>query len=387
MLATIRLVNFENHRDTSIRLGRLTLLVGPNGAGKSGVLEAIDTTWRTFLAPHRVVITGDMLGLVRSGQPGFDLEINGADDSNKDAWTLLWRIRTGKPGGPAGSFEFYGTDATGSGDLLGMAGPENLARESARRSIGKVLRLRLSAQRLAAESALDSEHAQIDSEGFGLPSVIANLLLADRDRFDALEGDLRAIVPAVKRIRIRRISRPVKPQSEPVRRDLADQLSLDMCSADKLPPKAISEGTLILLGLLTVLNAADCPRLLLIDDIDQSLHPRAQADLIQRLRQALDRHPELQIVATSHSPYLIDELRDDEVWVLNTRDDGTAVAACLADHPDGARFRGTLRTGEFLSAVGEDWVLGQETGDASGSDSRRSLPASPATTAPARNAA
>jgi hypothetical protein len=116
---------------------------------------------------------------------------------------------------------------------------------------------------------------------------------------------------------------------------------------------------------LAVLNAADCPRLLLIDDIDQSLHPRAQADLIQRLRQALDRHPELQIVATSHSPYLIDELRDDEVWVLNTRDDGTAVAACLADHPDGARFRGTLRTGEFLSAVGEDWVLGQERGDAS----------------------
>jgi hypothetical protein len=50
---------------------------------------------------------------------------------------------------------------------------------------------------------------------------------------------------------------------------------------------------------------------------------------------------------------------------LNARDDGTAVAACLADHPDGDRFRGTLRTGEFLSAVGEDWVLGQETSDAS----------------------
>jgi len=366
MLDTIRLVNFKNHRDTSIRLGRLTLLVGPNGAGKSGVLQAIDTTWRAFLAPHLAVIPGDMRGLVRSGQPGFDLELNGADDSNKDGlWTLRWRIQTGEPGGPAGSFDFSGTAATGRGDLSSRAALENLAREAARQSIGKVLRLHLSAQQLAAESALDSEHAQIDSDGSGLPSVITNLLLSDRDRFDALEADLRAIVPAVKRIRIRRISRPVKTQGEPVRRELADQLSLDMRSGDELPPQAISEGTLILLGLLTVLNAADCPRLLLIDDIDQSLHPRAQAHLIQLLRQALDRHPDLQIVATSHSPYLIDELRDDEVWVLNTRDDGTAVAACLADHPDGARFRGTLRTGEFLSAVGEDWVLGQETSDAS----------------------
>ncbi|HYN77747.1 MAG TPA: AAA family ATPase [Lamprocystis sp. (in: g-proteobacteria)] len=360
---------FQESSDTSIRLGRLTLLVGPNAAGKSGVLQAIDTTWRTFL-PHRVVIERDHLGLVRSGQPGFDLEINGADDSNKDGrWTLKWRIRVGEPGGPAGSFDFSGTDATGRGDLLGIAGPENLTRQAVQRSIGKVLRLRLSAQRLAAESALDSEHAQIDSEGFGLPSVIANLLLADRDRFDALEADLRAIVPAVKRIRIRRISRSVKPKGEaPFTKELADQLSLDMRSGDELPPQAISEGTLILLGLLTVLNAADSPRLLLIDDIDQALHPRAQADLIQLLRQALDRHPGLQVVATSHSPYLIDELRDDEVWVLNTRDDGTAVAACLADHPDGARFRGTLRTGEFLSAVGEDWVLGEETGDAAGTD-------------------
>jgi len=54
----------------------------------------------------------------------------------------------------------------------------------------------------------------------------------------------------------------------------------------------------------------------------------------------MDQHAGLQIVATSHSPYLIDELNDDEVWVLNLRDDGTAAAACLADHPDAERFRG-----------------------------------------------
>ena len=364
MLDTIRLVNFKNHRDTSIRLGRLTLLVGPNGAGKSGVLQAIDTAWHDFVEPERVTVGAKLTGLVRSGQQGFLLELHETRGALQGGpWTLRCQSRGDQPADPEPSIDF--ADMSGRGNT---AVPKTRAPQAAREALGKVLRLHLSAQRLAAASALDADHSQIDSEGFGLPSVIANLLLSDRDRFDALEADLRAIVPAVKRIRIRRISRPVKPQGESVRRDLVDQLSLDMASGDELPPEAISEGTLILLGLLTVLNAADSPRLLLIDDIDQALHPRAQADLIQLLRQALDRHPGLQIVATSHSPYLIDELRDDEVWVLNTRDDGTAVAACLADHPDGTRFRGTLRTGEFLSAVGEDWVLGQETCDAAGTD-------------------
>ncbi len=366
MLDTIRLVNFKNHRDTRIRLGRLTLLVGPNGAGKSGVLQAIDTTWHDFVEPGRVAVGAKLTGLVRSGQPGFVLELHGTRGALQGGdWTLRCQSRTDQPRrAPEPSIDF--SDMPGHGNAVDSA---TRAPQAAKEALGKVLRLHLSAEQLAAASALDSDHAQIDSEGSGLPSVIANLLLSDRDRFDALEAELRAIVPAVKHIRIRRIKRPVPRQgSELVRHELADQLSLDMLSGDGLPLAAISEGTLILLGLLTVLNAADCPRLLLIDDIDQSLHPRAQAHLIQLLRQALDRHPGLQIVATSHSPYLIDELRDDEVWVLNTRDDGTAVAACLADHPDGARFRGTLRTGEFLSAVGEDWVLGQERGDASGPD-------------------
>ena len=144
---------------------------------------------------------------------------------------------------------------------------------------------------------------------------------------------------------------------------MGDELVLDMRSGKELPASALSEGTLILLGLLTFLTEREPPRLLLIDDLDRSLHPRAQTQLIDLLRKTLDQHPDLQIVATSHSPYLIDELNDDEVWVLNLRDDGTAAAACLADHPDAERFRGVLRTGEFLSSVGEDWVIGPADSD------------------------
>ena len=41
MIESIRIQDFKGHRDTSVRLGRLTVLVGPNGSGKTSVLEAL----------------------------------------------------------------------------------------------------------------------------------------------------------------------------------------------------------------------------------------------------------------------------------------------------------------------------------------------------------
>jgi hypothetical protein len=203
----------------------------------------------------------------------------------------------------------------------------------------------------------------------------------ERERFSILEKRLIELVPSVQSIRVRRVemNRPGRgsattragqilalldeTQKSVDELVIGDELVIDMRSGKALPAIALSEGTLILLGLLVFLTAPQPPRLLLIDDLDRSLHPAAQAKLIDLLRRTLDQHPNLQIIATSHSPYLVDELKDKEVWVLNLRDDGTAAAACLADHPDAERSRGVLRTGEFLSAVGEDWVIDPESPD------------------------
>lgn len=37
--------------------------------------------------------------------------------------------------------------------------------------------------------------------------------------------------------------------------------------------------------------------------------------------------------------------------------EGRAYVRSLSDHPDADRWKGELRTGEFWSAVGEDWVV------------------------------
>ena len=69
--------------------------------------------------------------------------------------------------------------------------------------------------------------------------------------------------------------------------------------------------------------------------------------------------PGLQIVATSHSPYLVDVFRPEEVVVLGLRKDGTAAARRLSEHPNAKRAMEVLSTGEFLAAEEEAWVVGQ----------------------------
>jgi predicted ATP-dependent endonuclease of OLD family len=95
----------------------------------------------------------------------------------------------------------------------------------------------------------------------------------------------------------------------------------------------------------------------LLDDIDKALHPRAQGELVVQLRKVLEMDPDLQIIATSHSPYLLDHFDLHEVLVTALRDDGSTACASLEEHPDFARWKTTTKAGELWSFVGEDWVI------------------------------
>jgi predicted ATPase len=131
---------------------------------------------------------------------------------------------------------------------------------------------------------------------------------------------------------------------------------LDLKGAPDIPAPLASEGTLLVIGLLTALWTEPRPRLLLLDDIDKALHPRAQFELVAQLRKVLEMDPELQIIATSHSPYLLDHFDAQDVLVTAVRPDGSTACARLTDHPDFERWKSTTRPGELWSFLGEDWI-------------------------------
>lgn len=92
-------------------------------------------------------------------------------------------------------------------------------------------------------------------------------------------------------------------------------------------------------------------------------------DLVQLLKDVVDRKPNSQILFTTHSPYIVDELRPEDIYLLNTDEEGIAHAKRLSEHPDADRALDILTTGEFWSAEGEDWVLENTSGDGQSVDS------------------
>ena len=81
------------------------------------------------------------------------------------------------------------------------------------------------------------------------------------------------------------------------------------------------------------------PGILLLDEVDAHLHPSWQRKLLPAMRAAL---PHVQIIVTSHSPFVISSCRGARVHVLDLKD-GQAYLARSEDVPFGESVTATLR--------------------------------------------
>lgn len=372
MIQTVSFTNFKALRDLTISLERFTVLVGPNASGKTSVLQGLDSLFflrhndpryfskerdfyilRSHGAPSdgSVVIRGTGTW---AGMPG-QLELS-LFESGSIPPTVMWelkmahgdrRLRIYEDQDPRERYEEQ------EGTLLADLTPT-------------VDLLRLDATRLAQPSYSAALVPRIAPDGEGLAAVLADMLITRPDDFERIERSLRAIIPSVQRIRLERasVSRPELQQvtvngqtttSRIEREYVGHRVIFDMDGAPQLPAHGASEGTLLTLGILTAIMSHRGPHLVLLDDLERAIHPRAIADLVAEMRGLLELFPDLQIIATSHSPYLIDQLAPEEVRLM-IADERGVMCAGLGDHPQIERWKEIMRPGEIWSMVGEEWV-------------------------------
>jgi predicted ATPase len=215
----------------------------------------------------------------------------------------------------------------------------------------------------AEDPVWDALHRASDSLGSAAcyrlrpEQIAAAAYSADvRARIERVEDTLRKLIPAVERVRIRPAT-VQRPGSDEV---VGSKLYFDFRGAPGVPAHGASHGTLIVLALLAVLHGSSRPDLILLDDFDHALHPRAQMALVRMIKQLLilDDFKDVQVVATTHSPYMLDELEPSDVQVFALREDGTVASKRLSEHPEAERTRGALAAGQLWSLDPErDWVL------------------------------
>ncbi len=377
MLEKVILHNFKSHKSTELNFdsSRLHGLVGKNSAGKTSVLQALhnlsrlaDSSFAKIFqydrSPQFITTIGERnMSVTASGFWGYNKRQNWQasynwKQENNDYWqpTASWNIDKNKD-----SLEGWSNSLTNSSDAI-------------RNSLKYAVYLKLVASNLAKAAYSDEVTPRVEFDGSGLAPTLDFLRDEAPDNFQLLEEMLSRIVPNVRKIGIKRAKVPVirkrlievdgKSISYEESQEMTGQeVILDMNTGERIPAHAISEGTMLTLGLLTVLKNPKQPNLVFLDDVEQGLHPKAQRELMTVFKEIIQDNQNLQIIFSTHSPYIIDELVPSQVHILNNTNSGFTISQRLDEHPDVEWAKQTLTTGEFWDAEGEDWVVEGEGSD------------------------
>lgn len=361
MINSIDIRNFKNISSQTIDFEQLTVVVGANASGKTTLLEALHMAVRAATGDPKMVFgyerhcdwlycrggKGDLV--LACETPDGRFSVNATPPSD---FPPMQRSEIGR-----GVWQFS------------IDPPPGDERAKVLRSARSMVFLHLTASELAKASYSDREPPRVEHDGYGLASVLAYMLLIDRDSFDQLEALMCELIPNLLRIRIRKttVKRAEKELirfgEDSVQRRLTrtfqgESLLFDFRNASDVSAHTVSEGTLLLLGLLTVLLGPAKPQILLMDDIEHGLHPRAQRALLDILRRVMEIRSELQIVATAHSPFLLDSLEPSQVRLVAADEQGHSVFGRLVDHPEFQKWKDEMAPGEMWSMFGEQWVAG-----------------------------
>ncbi len=320
MIKRIWLKNYGPFKSANLTLGSLTVLVGPNASGKSIAITAL----RELFGAEKWKATRFLTSMRRRGAENADVEVGFVTENENRG--IKWRLNR------SGQF----------------------SRKEKLEEPAYALLIRLEPVALRKASYSDELEPVMREDGYGLATVLENMILSQGELFSSLVDRTQAIVPTFDGLRVKRAK--VNANGNSV---IGSELVVGMKQAPDLPASAVSDGTLMTLGLLTMLmtdpSESAGSSLVLIDELERGLHPRALLELVNQLRR-LTAELGIQILATSHSPYLVDALRPEEVRLTGLLEDGTATICNLTDHPDFERWKEEMSPGEFWSTVGEDWI-------------------------------
>lgn len=379
MLQKVKLHNFKSHQDTELNFdnSRLHALVGQNSSGKTSVLQALHYLSRLANSSFDNIFQQERAPqfITTIGQDNMSVSATGFwknPERNDWAASYEWRQRVNHSWYPIALWK-----ADKNQEYRKVMSETSLitTEEPIQQSLRNAVHLKLVASNLAKAAYSDAITPRVEFDGSGLAPTLDYLRAEDPDKFQSLQEMLKRIVPGVREVGVRRAKVMVNRQRlievdgksisyEESQEIVGQEVVLDMKSGKRIPAHAISEGTMLALGLLTVLMNPNQPtNLVLLDDVEQGLHPKAQRDLITVFKEIIQDNHNLQIIFSTHSPYIVDELTPSQIHVLSNANSGFTHSKRLDEHPDVEWAKQTLTTGEFWDAEGEDWVVAGEIND------------------------
>jgi predicted ATPase len=373
MIKSVEIEHYKSIHDLRLDLGKLVVLVGPNATGKSNFIEALRL-------PRDAVEQG--LDRAVSDRHGID-SIRQWSPSKPYLTTVKVEVESARG---RGFLSF---------SLASNRGNHSVRREEARweSRLPEIMEYRRDHQG-SVELCLDGEKSmfrarqpeelfltQIEARSFsGLrraisdfeayaiyPNVLRNPQTSSSDRRLSPSGEnltsvfkrltkskakahvaakneilsaMREVMPSLESIRIRSISGLLWPEFV-IREKRGKTHYFNVAQ--------ISDGTLRVLGLLTALYHPFRPRTIALEEPEQTIHPGALALLTEAFE---DVSEQSQIVITTHSPDLLNSLKDPHCVLAVDMSNGITSIGPLDATQRKAVLDRLFSLGELMTAEG-----------------------------------
>ncbi len=170
-------------------------------------------------------------------------------------------------------------------------------------------------------------------DGHNAGDVLKHLKLKDKKW---IEEYLSEVVPGIREVRIKTVAG---------RRVIGFAKDYGNGRPEYFDASAISDGTLRSLGILLALRQTPRPSIVLLDEIEDSLHPLAHGVLLDAIDEASAEFP---IVVSTHSPEILNHpaARSERVRIVQ-RSDGASQIYDLSENVR-AKLKPPLTVGQLL---------------------------------------
>jgi len=383
--------NYKCLREIDIPLTPIHVIIGQNDAGKTSLLEAIFAFFRTstnhLLHAFPGKWTGTELVFEHAKMPVIELRgtfkiSSSGNESNSDyeyglkvafsteqpRWNAEWctSIKDGKRIDFKQQHPLF-TQVNRA--VTGLMVEEDLWLNQMQTSLQPAHLYQLDPKMMAMPATIDpGRKFRLDPDGFGLASLLDDLLGYAPERFIELRRRFCEYFPQFRSVRLE--------TQEAVQRHYSDGgkystgtasgkgIFFETRSGSSIRAQQASDGAILFLGFLAITSLPLPPKLILIEEPEKGVYPKRLEELVRLLRTIITETPQSsrpQIIMSTHSPYLVSFFEPEEVTLMSREPGNGVVAHPLRDAPNiRERMDGEFYLGELWYNLTEEELFGGE---------------------------
>lgn len=288
MIEKIHIQNFRSLKNIELQLQKVNLLIGPNNSGKSNFLKAIKFWGKPYSSQSLVYKN------VLSEHNKVTVEANSivAEYSNAIHTSGVWSRKITPSLEKQEDFvvfPLYSIDIS----------------------------------RIKQEAAAEPNIYTLNDDCSNIVSFLDNMRDERKDIITKIEQDLKRCVKEFDSISFRKTSNGDKFTYK--------KIGLTTEQGDTYWAEDLSDGTLYFLALLCIVNQPEPPKILLLEEPENGIHPRRIKEMLDYLFD-LAEEKDIQVIMTTHNTYVIDEFKEipAAIFVFDKEGDESQVR-CLQD--------------------------------------------------------